>query len=534
MPRAFSYVRFSRIEQKNGDSRRRQREGVIALAAKLGLEIDDSLQYTDEGVSGYRGQHTETGQLGVFLGAIKEGFVKPGDYLFIENLDRLSRQTATDAMTLLNEICRTGVIVATVTDGRIYSRETLIEDPTALLIAVISFMRANDESRVKAGRLRSAWANKRAGMKDKPLTGRTPAWIKIVDGGLALRDDRSAIVKNIYDWYSAGMGQHSIAEKLNNEGVATWGSGKQSAARWHTSYIVKILDSRAVIGEFTPHTLEYDGTKKRREPLPAIKNYFPPAIDEETFSRVRELRDGNKANGRKGKQPLLNLFSGVMRCTHCGSTVTRVSKNKEKSWVYLCCVAAKHGATVETGFRFCAGGYGAVRYSLVEDVFIDAVLAGKFLVQCDKEKIDDLQTKIKEAMARKESAMFRAANLIEGIKDGTLKGSTVLIEKVPRADNSVLDWTVAEDIQLEHVTAAENEKEISALFTKCQTLRPLIIDKKLNELRAALLINPINREQANAALRALCEKMTIDDEGLRVTFKHSEQVLTIPLPGGKA
>jgi phosphoribosylformylglycinamidine (FGAM) synthase-like enzyme len=50
-----------------------------------------------------------------------------------------------------------------------------------------------------------------------------------------------------------GHGQHTIALTLNREGVPTFGR----ATMWHRSYVKKIVENGAVVGELTPHTVSH-------------------------------------------------------------------------------------------------------------------------------------------------------------------------------------------------------------------------------------------------------------------------------------
>ncbi len=91
MPVAYSYIRFSTVEQIKGDSLRRQTTASAQYAAANGLELDTSLNAQDLGVSAFSGANFESGALGKFITAIDEGRVARGSYLLVESLDRLSR-----------------------------------------------------------------------------------------------------------------------------------------------------------------------------------------------------------------------------------------------------------------------------------------------------------------------------------------------------------------------------------------------------------------------------------------------------------
>src|SRR5205085_1143569 len=114
-PTAYSYLRFSSGKQDQGDSVRRQtalRDGW--LARYPGVPLDASLTLHDLGRSAYTGSHRSNPDrhaLALFLKCIETGRVRPGDYLLLENLDRLTREELVPAMHLLTGILMAGVRV---------------------------------------------------------------------------------------------------------------------------------------------------------------------------------------------------------------------------------------------------------------------------------------------------------------------------------------------------------------------------------------------------------------------------------------
>ncbi len=156
-PKAYSYLRFSTPEQMRGDSFRRQSMMAQQWAVRNGVELDERLTFQDLGVSAYRGANAETGMLGEFLEATRAGMIEGGSILLIESLDRLSRDTARKAIRLLEDICDLGISVVTLTDGRVYTANSLNDDPMAFMWAFMVAMRANEESATKARRLGQAW-----------------------------------------------------------------------------------------------------------------------------------------------------------------------------------------------------------------------------------------------------------------------------------------------------------------------------------------------------------------------------------------
>jgi DNA invertase Pin-like site-specific DNA recombinase len=100
---AYSYIRFSTVEQLKGHSLARQLQRTREYCASRGLTLDESIP-PDLGRSAYSGEHLEKGSLGDFLARVKADFIPTGSALVIENLDRLSRQGIDATIDLLKQL----------------------------------------------------------------------------------------------------------------------------------------------------------------------------------------------------------------------------------------------------------------------------------------------------------------------------------------------------------------------------------------------------------------------------------------------
>lgn len=361
-PKAYSYVRFSTPDQQRGDSLRRQTEAAAKWATSRGVELDNS-SYQDLGISAFRGANAETGMLGEFRRAVEDGIIANGSYLLIENLDRLSRDKPRKAVRLLEEICESGITVVTLSDQKEYSVAVLDEDPMAMMWALMTAMRANEESITKSRRVREAWGRLKtqAATHKRPMTKRVPAWMTLSEdrSEIKLIEDRTEVVRRIFREATAGAGQHRIAHMLTTEGVQTFGDGKRKSSVWQRSYIKKILSNPAVVGTLVPHSTRVVNGKRVRDPLPPVKGYYPAAISVEVWERINGVGGpavGPRMRGKTGE--VSSLLASLATCPLCGSTMTRVNKGRGNGVPYLVCTKAKSGA----GCR-----YRQVRVDSVED-----------------------------------------------------------------------------------------------------------------------------------------------------------------------
>ena len=349
MPKLYSYTRFSTPEQAEGDSERRQLEAAAKFAEVHGLRLDHSLRIADLGVSAYRGANLapEAG-LGQFLEKVRQGLVEPGSMLLLESLDRFSRMEPLKVQHELTGLLLAGMQVATLTDGKIYSRETLSQDGgIGLMVSLMVAIRAHEESATKGRRVAAAWAEKRRKAREgetRKLTGKAPAWLCWKGDGWAIDEIKAEVVRRVYSLTLAGEGEHKIAERFNGEGVRPLGRGKI----WHRSSVAKLLRNRAVLGDLTPGYMEFHGGKKRRVTEEPITGFYPPVIAEPDWMAVRSLKDGHTAavRGRGAALPLANVLAGLARCPVCSASMTRVSKGarRKAGAPKLVCTRAKAGA----------------------------------------------------------------------------------------------------------------------------------------------------------------------------------------------
>ena len=113
--------------------------------------MDEDLALSDLGISAFKGKNATEGALAAFLIAAKEGRIPRGSILLVESLDRLSRNTITDAVALLTSIVRAGIRVVSLIDGKEWNENT-INDTVNFMMSVLLFARAHEESATKARR----------------------------------------------------------------------------------------------------------------------------------------------------------------------------------------------------------------------------------------------------------------------------------------------------------------------------------------------------------------------------------------------
>ena len=327
MARAYSYIRFSTPEQAEGDSFRRQTELSEEYAKKHKLVFDRSLDLHDKGLSAFSGDNRKKGALAVFLRAVEKGIVKPGSFLLIESLDRLSRDTLFAQMTLFMKLVNAGITVVTLTDEQVYSKETIDKDISRLMLSLVIMMRSHEESLMKSRRLVAAWQQKCRDIGTVKLTSLCPHWLVLNADRKSFRviEERAQLVRRIFQMSIDGIGQASIAKILNREKVPTWGKNQG----WHLAYIHSLLRNRAVLGEFQSRRRETRGKRQYTPVADPVKDYFPVVIDQVTWQRA-QARKQTSTPGRFG-QSRGNLFSRIAVDGYSGAPMRHIGRGYDKN-----------------------------------------------------------------------------------------------------------------------------------------------------------------------------------------------------------
>ncbi len=353
-PTAYSYVRFSTPEQQHGDSFHRQTSLAQAYCDRKGLTLSDTT-FRDLGVSAYRGANALVGNLGEFLKAVEGGAVKPGSVLVVESLDRISRQGIDEGYDVVKKILKSGVRLVTLAPEREFDETATKSLSRGALEIMLILERAAEESERKAHRLAHAWGTKRAKAATAKLTARCPAWLRLREDRTAFvpLPDRAAVVKRVYRMAADGYGYGAIAKALNGEQVPPFGNGKRTAELWGTSSVKKLLGTRAVLGEYQPHT-DRDGQRaKAGEP---VKGYYPAVVTEAEYYAARsaiatrrgtpeDRGDGERLYGGHGGssgERVSNLFTGLLKDARDGSPLHLVDKGDGPALVSS---SARKGAT---------------------------------------------------------------------------------------------------------------------------------------------------------------------------------------------
>lgn len=498
-PTAYSYVRFSTKKQELGDSLRRQVELAEKYAKENGLALSPQ-SFRDLGISGFKKQNLEKGALAAFITAVKNGTIKPGSYLLIEQFDRLSRAQVADAFVLLMSLIKAGVTVITLVDKKIWN-ETTMEEVSNVLVSIILMSRAYEESDMKAKRLREKWGQKKqaAAQGEKQATRRIvtsecPKWLVPNEDktGFIVDEQKAESVRKVFAArIDLGLGIVAIVSRANAEGWTVPGKApirregetdeeykerKNAGATWHTSLVGRLLNNRAVLGEYQPYKYEQvklkgGGEKKVRSPDgEVIHNYYPAILTPETYAKVegKRLRSG-RFPGRRDAS-LKNWLQGLLRCT-CGHSFVRKNKDSkaQPNYARYYCTARNRGIRRPDG-TLCPGANAGELENAV--IYVISAVAPAAFDGTDRSA--ELKTGIEVLEVELSAAIAVRERYADSIGDGTAPLQTLLTrlkaaEEAVNAKEAELRKTRAELANL----GGNNEEAVATILRAVRGINSL-------------------------------------------------------------
>lgn len=459
-PRVISYTRFSSKRQSRGKSEERQWDAARDWCERNGFELDENI--SDLGVSAFRGKHRNSGALGLFLKQIDEGRVPQGSYLLIEHFDRLTREEVSEATDLVKLILKKGVNIVTLLDGRVYTRESL-NQLESLLVMILMFSKAHDESRAKGDRVAETFKRKRA--EGKKVFGVAPGWLQRKRdsdvGEWEVIPELASVVVRVFELAANGVGGPSIA-RMANAGKWPIPTRKTSVSTefWHSKLPQILLRNRAVLGE-TEHTLTNRKALDEVGSVDAIKtgkvieDYYPRIVSDRLWHLARGSIEKRKTGPRKRDQNYFNIFAGLLRCGHCGAPVQRKVELRGRSRAQLVCTAKLAGVTAcRTAAasktdgpiltEICAAGGSALGLGYDKQAIQDDIAVAT-------SKLGEISAKMKNLAAVIES-VGPVGELVEGVRslaeerDELQKLIDERKQQAEQEPNSMLDTTYSDRV----------------------------------------------------------------------------------------
>ena len=337
--RAYSYSRVSSGKQTTGSGLSRQIALAAAWAEKHSLQLDNSLQLSDAGKSAYKGKHL-TGALGRFLQLAQSGQIEHNSVLLVEAIDRISRLEPLDGLQdVIFALVRAGVRIVTLEDGQEYSRESIADDASKLIVLVVKISEAHRYGKRLATRVGAAHQKREQDLQAGVArsVGLLPFWVSRDDSGQLQLNEKAATVELIFQLSEAGKGGHQIARELNQSGHLT-AQGKA----WGGVNVNRLITKPAVCGELVFRGKSYP-------------NFYPAVVSRERYEAATHRRSQNP--GRRGgfasADQMHWVGQGLTFCAECGGALgVNSGTNRDGSRRnYLRCRRGQNSSCSSKGWR---------------------------------------------------------------------------------------------------------------------------------------------------------------------------------------
>ncbi|HDP7925746.1 TPA: recombinase family protein [Escherichia coli] len=468
----YSYIRFSSMKQADGSSYERQKRTAAEIAAKYDLELVTS--YQDFGVSAFKGANSRTGALSRFLDEIGRS-VPVGSWLVVENLDRISRQSIIEAQELFLSIIRRGITIVTGMDGKVYSKESVNANPIDLLLSVMLFARANEESQTKRNRTNSSALIKIKAHQENPQNpavaieeiGKNMWWADTTSGYVLPHPVFFPIVQEVVELRRNGRSTAEILDHLNATYTPPPAASHKRHSNWSRAMIERLFHTRALIGI---KEISVDGVKYE------LKDYYPRVLDDAEFYHLKKSIGVRACNyGDKEEAKPIPLLSGVglLKCEHCGSAMVKVKGTNRRPNQYRYSCDAMRSSRIE-----CVHTNWSFRGDQLEKAVLQ-LLADKIWIAEDKAnpvpalkvQIDEISRKIDNLIAL--SAMTGATKELADQITALNSERETLYNQIKMAEEEMYSvdsqgWEKLAEFDLEDVY---NEERIKVRFKIKQALR---------------------------------------------------------------
>ena len=326
--RVCAYVRVSTENQGQINSFENQKEYY-----KRKIDTNPSFEYcgifSDYGISGAKEDRPG------FKEMIEKARAGDIDLIITKSISRFSRNTIM-LLKYVRELKDLGV-------GVLFEEQNIntLNSEGELMLTVLGAI-AEEERKVVRSNVRWGIQKRYENGETMINTNKLLGYTKNKQGKIIIEKKEARIIKMIYKMYLEGMSAYAIANKLNEEKVATYTDGP-----WKSSRILGIISNEIYKGDCLMQKafVTEDGREIRNKGQRNkyyVTNSHTPIISREDWERAQVIRDKRKTKTYP--------FTGLIKCQYCGATLIRVVH--EKRWVsWICATYMQKGKAACIGMR---------------------------------------------------------------------------------------------------------------------------------------------------------------------------------------
>lgn len=390
---------------QHASSIERQKELAEKECEAKGIRI--LAYFVDEAVSAYKGKN-RSHQLGELVKLVEKGNPRP-DYLVIEDVDRLSRESPLDFIANFSRLFQSGIKIIQTSRG-------LVTDPREgldLIMMMLGQFRANDENVRRAKRISASYEQRfRAGVRRPKVPFGYEKSSNEPSAPLVPHPKHSKVVRRIFRLFSEGHSYNRIARTLNEEGVLHPGSiqrrdNKPAFGNGWTAQSVKtiLLNDGYITGD----------QKTKYGVIHGV--YNPPLIEKRMAERVRRIISALKHKRTYPERAAMgkpsNLFSDLLRCRSCGE---KYVITQSKSWSYRRYGCKQHVIGLcENAFTIQVVAFEEIVLGTMLDFFRKGDLSG-FLTKIEEARSDHLEG-LRSRLVQSDVDLGKEQGRLDGLLD---------------------------------------------------------------------------------------------------------------------
>ncbi len=293
----------------------------------------------------------------------------------------------------------------------------------------------------------------------------------------------AAIINRIFKMYADGNGFATIAKQLNHEGIPSPPIARNRLNRAWSRYTIREM----LLNEKYRGVSVWNRTKKMRNPETGkkVSKARPVSewqrvdapelriVSEELWNRAHEQNTrknqfGIRRLGGMSRTPKSRtyLFSGMLACGECGSSVVIIGGGGKRGYVKYGCHAHKHSGVCDNNWT--------IRQDRLENQLLRAIEQRLF----DPGTLDYAITKIEQAAKARIADMQRQAQSANG--DSTRKRTQELKAQAARLTEAI---GIGGNLQTLVLKLQEVEREIGDIEKDMAVQRPHNIELKPGQVR---------------------------------------------------
>lgn len=235
---------------------------------------------------------------------------------------------------------------------------------------------------------------------------------------LCIVEHEAAVVRRIFDLRLAGQGARNIASILNHEGASN------RDRPWRKHSVTHILRSDAVCGlQVYGKNDRKTGRQRPREEWTIVPSH-KPIIPEATWNTVQAMMD-DLTHNLTGSGRSDWLFTGLLRCGHCGASLQVETAKSGRYAYYNCRANQKHGE--------CSRH--AMRADQLDEFLVDTICRRIFSPANLRQIVRDLHEHVGTWATEHKARIEQTLREIASIESAAGKIMAVIEELGPQAIN---------------------------------------------------------------------------------------------------